>query len=56
MARRPFFLLPRVTRTPQLGWTYIRWGRRLWLVAPRVRRGGRASLLRWGRPLWLSAP
>lgn len=29
MSPRPFRLVPRVTRTPQLGWTYLRWGRRL---------------------------
>jgi len=29
MTPRPFRIVPRVTRTPQLGWTYLRWGRRL---------------------------
>lgn len=29
MTRRPFTVMPRVTRTPALGWTYLRWGRSL---------------------------
>jgi hypothetical protein len=33
MKRRPFAVIPRVSRTP-LGWVYVRWGRRLWLFAP----------------------
>ena len=33
MTPRPFRLLPRLTRSPQLGWLYLRWGRRLWRLA-----------------------
>jgi hypothetical protein len=33
MTRRPFAVLPRITRTP-LGWVYVRWARRLWLFTP----------------------
>lgn len=33
MSPRPFAILPRITRT-RLGWTYLRWGRRLWLFTP----------------------
>jgi len=29
MSRRPFLLIPRITHSPQLRWTYLRWGRRL---------------------------
>jgi hypothetical protein len=32
MRPRPFRLLPSVTRTP-MGWLYVRWMRRLWLVS-----------------------
>lgn len=34
MSPRPFRWLPRFTRSPQLGWIYVRWGRRLWLIEP----------------------
>ena len=32
MKPRPLHLIPRVTRTPH-GWLYVRWLRKLWLVA-----------------------
>ena len=28
--RAPFRLIPRVSRSEQMGWTYLRWGRGLW--------------------------
>lgn len=31
MEKRPFFWFPRVSRGA-LGWIYIRWGRKLWLI------------------------
>jgi hypothetical protein len=31
MTPRPFYILPRFKRGA-LGWIYIRWGRKLWLL------------------------
>jgi hypothetical protein len=31
MKPRPFFFIPRFSRGA-LGWLYIRWGRKLWLI------------------------
>jgi len=31
MTPRPFYALPRVYRGA-LGWVYVRWGRKLWLI------------------------
>jgi hypothetical protein len=31
MTPRPFYILPRFKRGA-LGWIYIRWGRKLWMV------------------------
>jgi hypothetical protein len=32
MTRRPFAIVPRVSRT-KLGWVYLRWGRGRWLFS-----------------------
>lgn len=31
MEPRPFYLLPRV-KCNAMGWVYVRWGRKLWLI------------------------
>ncbi len=31
MTKRPFFWLPRISKGV-LGWTYLRWGRKLWRI------------------------
>lgn len=41
----PFHLRPRITRSEQMGWTYLRWGRSLHRIDPAITA---AERLLWG--------